>query len=280
MEAYTKKYIIKKRLRLAAAICSVICLIFVGTYTAISFIGQKLGNYTITAKGDKREISMSVDKAFTSPTTFLKANSLSSLYLIYADDLPVVNEIDNSTLSGDHSGSRTKLDDNGNVTKVEDLYFAYTFYVKNIGSAAVNVANLLKLEEVKRPSNVATSILEYVRIRTFENLVVDGKEDTHSVNTYAKRTNKTTTENQGKELICDSTGYGLTEPSQEVNRGYATEFYSDDYVYNTTKTPTEMAINSIYRYTVIMWLEGSDPDAIGVEPEGSALRFALTLEAL
>lgn len=278
MEKYSKKYIYKKRLKLIAAITASISLIFVGTYTTISYIGQKIGNYTVSASDNNRTLTLSESKEFKSSGTFLKAESAPNLTLIAADSLPTISEIDNSTLSGSHNGTREKLDTDGNVEETEDTYFAYTFYIKNIGKNEVSFLSSIKLGQPVKPANVATSILEYVRVRVFYNEYVDGSEDTHNEITYAKRSNITSETGEGREIITDRTQLLSPIVSQDINDGYATEFIDDDYVYQNSLGGV-LDTNEVMRYTIVIWLEGTDRDSFGQTPEETALKFGMEFRA-
>lgn len=270
--SYEKSYVRKRKWKIASAIVLSLSLVVVTTFAIISFIGDKLGNYTVEAKDNTRSLTLDVSKTFNNKSTFLKANSISSIYAITADDMPSVGEIDSSSLQGDHSGRK---DVNGDGDYSEDLYFAYTFYVTNVGVSSVNYSVKLKLEEVRRPSNIAVSILEYVRIRVFENTVISGQADTHDVKTYAKAATYPKN-NEYREKIVNEDDSDIY---QDINKGYADEFYNEDYIINTQNNKTAIDVDEIKRFTVVLWLEGSDPDCIGNEPESAAIRFSMLIEA-
>lgn len=281
---YEKKYVRKKRNKIIASVCIVASLIGIGAYTTISYLGRLLGNFTIGVNGNTY-LTMSEDKEFTAPTSYLRAKNVDGLYLMNADDLPNTDAIDNSTLSGSHNGVRDKYE-NGEKVGTEDLYFAYTFYVKNVGSKDFEYGVNLKINEVSRPSNVSISPLEYVRLRIYQNRYDSASDDTHNVATYAKRTNQTYALGGGKEPISKykeiSLGGGsyfadFSDNIQDINKDYSTEFINDTYVVKDSMVSIQA--NEIYRYTVIMWLEGNDKDSDTIVPEGSSIKFSMSLDS-
>lgn len=101
-------------------------------------------------------------------------------------------------------------------------YIAYTFYMKNTGQVAVPYEYSLKV------SNVTRDLDEAIRIR----LYVDGK-----ANTYAK----TRSDGMGPELGTK-------------------EFYSESIAVQGRTENFQPGAQT--KFTVVMWIEGDDPDCI------------------
>ena len=102
-------------------------------------------------------------------------------------------------------------------------YIAYTFYLHNSGKDTITYEGDLNIE------NVTKNVDEAVRVAVF----VDGEKTVYG---------KTKSSGQGKESDCDQ------------------EFISANQVMHTKVEDFEPG--STTKYTVVIWLEGNDPDCV------------------
>ena len=102
-----------------------------------------------------------------------------------------------------------------------ESYIAYTFYLINAGDDTISYDGEMTIE------NVTNSVDEAVRVAVY----INGDKTVYG---------KTKSNGSGKESDCDS------------------EFTSSTVVMNTRKT--EFKPQAKDKYTVVIWLEGNDPD--------------------
>ena len=102
-----------------------------------------------------------------------------------------------------------------------ESYIAYTFYLINAGDDTISYDGEMTIE------NVTNSVDEAVRVAVY----INGDKTVYG---------KTKSDGSGKESDCDS------------------EFTSSTVVMNTRKT--EFKPQAKDKYTVVIWLEGNDPD--------------------
>lgn len=268
-------YVAKRKRRLAAKLVAMITSITLVTFVIIAYLGSTVGRYTISLEQDRIQMTMSQDNGFSRPTTLLRATNLTKAYPISVDSLPSHEVLDAG--EGSHNGVR--LDEYGKF--VSDIYFAYTFYVKNLSDLPVDYGVHLKLKTSASTVTDAVPVADYVRIRFYENRVNEGNQ-THNYSTYAKRTNLVVyDENEQPEYReCIS----ITNPDKTCSAGFvenigrASEFYSLDSI--AKYTHYGLPSQEVVRYTIVIWLEGNDPDCFGVTPQGASMEFSMNILSL
>lgn len=101
-------------------------------------------------------------------------------------------------------------------------YIAHTFYIKNVGDIEISYLAEIKILEARKEAD------EAIRVKIYK--------DGESV-TYAKK----------------QKGLEIPEPN-------TTPFYSIDKV--MSQTVQNFKVDEIHKYTVVIWLEGNDPECI------------------
>lgn len=117
----------------------------------------------------------------------------------------------------------TDLDTSGNGSHNGENYVAYTFYCKNNGQVPLDYDATLEI------TGVAKSADEAVRIMIYKN----GEETVYAKGKYNDR----------------------TKPEED-----AVKFESDTVVM-TTRTD-DFGVDQVDKYTIVMWIEGNDPECI------------------
>lgn len=200
-----------------------------GILLMISFFGQMIGNFTITADMENSELGISLSESsdMANPTTRLFAQPLEDMFNITETDLP--SNIDD--IDGSHNG---------------DHYMAYTYYLGNAGDVALVYSMRLTIEQMKLGVDAA------IRLRIYE----DGVPTT-----YAKLAS-----NGDPEAIAPG-----------VNNNPTTPFYSEsEIVYRNDKI---LELNQVKKYTIVLWLEGWDPECID-DIRSGRLRLALEYKVI
>lgn len=268
LDPYAKKY----RKKLITNIVLITSLVAITGLVIISYIGNLVGNYTIRIDRGTQYLSMADNVEFNNPTSRLRAEMLKGTYPITVDYLPSDEEIESQ--DGSHNGMVDEIN-NGR-------YLAYTFYIRNVGGRAFEYSNSISVEELYQPiDNQGYGLDEILRVRVYENPVEyleDGTiKTTHNSTTYAKAT-RHVVDNEGSIPDDSRECVGRYEDdSYQVcagNNNYrAQQFYSEDMiVYQEEKV---LHPNETIRYTIVMWLEGNDPECSGNLPGSSSITLGM-----
>jgi hypothetical protein len=279
-ETFVKR---RKRKRVALAVLAVSS---VGVFTLglVSFLGQYSGNFTVKMDNKRADLTMGVDPDFNKKTTYLKGSGLDNAYSLQAEDLPSAEKMDSSPY-GPKLGTRTST---LHPDFTYDTYMAYTFLVKNVSPEKTSFSIEFDVDQYNNPTNNAVALQDIARVRIYENLLTGDGNETHKCNTYARKSSIPFTTSDGsletRECISnfDMGADGLTRiPSstlREENRGFATEFVTDNIICNYDYLDLES--QAILRYTVCVWLEGWDPDCKGAPPDNASMTFSMHFEVL
>jgi hypothetical protein len=271
----TQPYVKRRKRRTAAWIFFGVGGTGCAIMAIIAFLGQISGNFSIKLnEQDNAKIAMATETSFSDETSYLRAQGLVSADCITADNLPDDNLVDTET-GGDKNG---------------DNYFAYTFYIKNTSADKVSYNVAVNIDDYRNPSNQAVSLIAILRLRVFENLVTTPDAITHAMSTYAKGTSTPYTNSDGVTEYREPIAIHNTLSDGKVvfpeasgnmkaeNLTYAEMFKSDSVAYD--RVYSDLAPNNLVRYTVMMWLEGADPDCIGKEPKDSSVTFSMHFSAI
>ena len=213
------------------------------TLMLFSAVSHARGYFTINlTDGMFREgFTLSETRGFENPTTKLFAVPAEAVPCISISQLPTnLDEID-----GQHN----------------DTYFAYTYYLRNEGETTVGYEWELELTAESR--NLSSGMW----VMVFEDGVM---------RLYAKADDETGLQQALPALDDNSRGYRflpVRELAPDSNQfqvvkqnGSATwwrvipdNFLADDLV--ATGTVLDVTPMEVHRYTVVMWLEGDDPDS-------------------
>lgn len=182
----------------------------VGTGDGAGGSSSPLGDGSFTVMIDKNDgnksIAISETRGFANPTDTLKTNGISDAWNITLEDIPV------STIDNETGGAK-----NGHN------YFAFTFFLKNTGTEALDYNELVTLTENNKDA------VKAVRIMMFR----EGEAVTYAA--PAKDGSKET-------FACD-------------------ESFSGD-VNLISKDHTGLGAGEVRRYTIVVWFEGNDPECV------------------
>ena len=281
---YDLYYVKKRRRRRIAALLSVICAIGVGSLVTISFLGRTVGTFTVSVQNSTVNLALCDKQDFNNPTSYLRIDELPSTYLEYSYDwFPSFDSVDNETNDYFFGSYREE----GKVVGM--YYLKYTFYIKNIGSKLAQYTMSINLDDCTQ-SNDSTGrkLDDTLRVMVFENDPLEG--DTHDYTVYAKDIEGT---NNNKYKTWDKDG---AKSSREFISSYPNAkedgFHEDDAhplaesfekgKAIIKKTVENFRVNDIRRYTLVYWLEGSDPQA-NVEgqdaPQGAKIKLSVDFAA-
>ena len=150
--------------------------------------------------------------------------------------------------------------------EVVDLnYLKYTFFLSNVGPTIAMFDFRLKFLDNQDGGNVDnTDVKDILRIGLYSNT----EKDEHNVTYYASK---------GKNINIVDGKETFNEYVSDTNRSLCTNFADDETVLSFRVK--NFAPNSQIRYTVLFWLEGSDPDCTGVPKDESKVRLGIEINA-
>lgn len=268
----------RKRKRIATIILAISQFTIV-VFVVISYLGSTVGRYTVSLEANRAALTIAVDNSFTKETSLLRAANLESARAESVDYLPDHSILDSELGQGSHNGD--VLDPDGVL--LYSTYFAYTFYMKNMGDSPVDYQVTLSLTQNKNIVDGAMPIEEYVRLRFYQNLETGG-EVTHNYRTFAKTTNNLIYDNDSNRINGECIGNSLKvspytcNASKPENNARAEEFTAASEILKydfLDFLPTQ-----IMRYTIVIWLEGDDPECTSLPPAGASMEFGMKIAAL
>lgn len=212
-----------------------------GAFYGLSYVTQMRGHFTISMDGRMftNGFVLSETVGFENPTTYLFAEPAVDVPCISISMIP--EDVDQH--DGNHS----------------ETYFAYTFYVRNEGEETVGYDWTLRIR------NEAQNLSHATWIMVFEDGEMEffAKADENGEIAALPALDDNTRGYLGaplKEFAADPDQYQLiySGGTVEYYRVLPKDWESDTVI--TTRTQTEVEPMEVHKYTVVMWLEGDDPD--------------------
>ena len=299
IEPPTPSYVKRKKRR--AALWTIVGITGAGVLTLgiIAFLGQNFGSFTVKLNNDE-DASLQMGEILSinsrgtnleTPSTYLNVQGVTSPSCVTADDLPSANVLDCDITTDNYDdvmyqkkvaraamGEQTSEDGEN-----ADLYFNYTFYVRNVSSEDVSYSikyyctrNILPDNLYDEDGNLQSVSLEkFIRIRVYENTYSSASAalPTHNQTTYAYP--KTTTGTALPEYVGDKNS------SNPETSALCTNFsdWQSDLFTVFDKQDLVLPGNSIVRYSIVMWFEGYDSDVTTdvATPTNGSLAFAIDI---
>lgn len=202
---------------------------------ALTYYGQQVGNFVVGINDEARDqgLVLATDPNFEKESAILVGESITNVDCIALGKF-YPSDIRNTNGSYISSG--------GNC-------MGFTFYVKNVGTEAVNVDVTMSYDRVTHYADEAAWVW------IFE----DEEDDEGTI--YHKQDY-----------------YDGTYPAS-YNRYNIKEFAADNVV--MTSQIIKLKYNEVKKYTVIIWIDGNDPDAIDTTSRsilGGRIKFSMTFE--
>lgn len=279
---YDLLFVRRRRRRKIAAVVSVISAMGVGSLAIISFLGRTVGTFTVSVQNSTVRLALSEKQDFKNSTSYLRIDELPSTYFEYSydwfDNLDLVDDERNDYFYGSYR-------ENGQVAGM--YYLKYTFYVKNVGTKLAQYTMSINLDEcTQADDNTSRTLDETLRVMVFENDPLIG--DTHDFKVYAKNIVDSRYKTYDKEGNQTFREFISNYPYAKADGG----LYEDDAHPLANSFEDGKAIikkrvenfrkDDIRRYTLVYWLEGSDPQA-NIEgqdaPQGAKIKLSVDINA-
>lgn len=272
---YDLLYVRKRRRRKIAALVSLIASIGITSLVIVSFLGRFTGTFTVKLANSSVKLSLSDKMAFDSPTSYLSIEKLDLFEENTYTNLPNQEYLDNEDTPY-NAGAYTN-EDNESVMR----YFKYTFYVKNMGGkTAMYDLKVLLVDRNKSDDGTERTLDDTLRVMVYENDVAKSSgQEYHTVGIYAKEAAEYNIDKEGnrtrREFV--STYPYLNEEDDE--HPLAQSFKSSSLV--TTYARGGFLEGQVRRYTIVVWLEGEDPQSQFLQsaPEGASIKLGVEITA-
>lgn len=214
------------------------------TLVIMSIVTELRGHFTINLSDGlfKEGFSLSETVGFENPTMRLFAEPAEDVLPVSIRDL----QEDIGTVDGQHN--------------VENQYFAYTFYIRNEGESTVDYTWQLKFnaETQELSDAVWVMVFEDDQMRFYAKPREDGTLETLPAMDDNSRGYK---ERPFADYAAEPEEQFQLIRETEVSSYYRLipmKFESDEVV--ASGLQTEVAPMDVHKYTVVIWLEGDDPD--------------------
>ena len=273
---YDQLLVKKRRRRRIAALVSLISGIGISSLVLVSFLGRFTGTFTVKLANSSVKLSLSDKESFENPTSYLSIEKLDLFEETTYTALPKQEILDNEETPY-NEGSYTN--DKGEAVM---RYLKYTFYVMNMGGKTAKYdLKVTLVDRNKSTDGTERTLDDTLRIMIYENDVVEDTsgEKYHTTGIFAKEAAEYNIDKEGnrtrREFV--STYPYLNE--EDDDHPLATSFENSSVV--TTYTRGGFLQGQNRRYTLVVWLEGEDPQSeyLKEAPVGASIKLGVEITA-
>ena len=262
---YESKYVRRRKTRIWVAIGGGISTIVVATLSIVSFLGRIVGTFTIRLEAGNVSLSLCEKSNFEKATSYLRIDKLPTFQeTTYAN---LVERIGDDQIDNENTGYLLGANYARDGVTVKDLnYFKYTYFVKNVGTIPATYDMTINI--IDSQTDKGKGVEDTLRIMLYSN----DDENTHEKTVYAKRSIIATKDEDGKDVY-----YNERISTEEY--GYAEPFESSKVI--ATITQDYFEVGQVKRYTLVMWLEGFDPQSNREydAPENARIKLGVEINA-
>ena len=279
---YDLLFVKRRRRRKLAAFVALFSSLGVSSLVIISFLGRSVGTFTVALSNSTVKLALVDKQDSKNYSTYLRVNN-DSKYIEHSfdfikDKLDVID--DENTPYNYGEIEQPYFDENDGKVKTGKCleYFKYTFYVKNIGTKEAAYSLRVNIDDRTRSDDdTGRSLDDTLRVMVFENDPNSGK---HDYLVYAKKAAENNVDINGnvtdREFISD---YDPTS-NRETEKYKLAETFLDGATIAEYNVET-FEKNEMKRYTIVVWLEGNDPQSKpdSEYPAGSTLKLGVDIAA-
>jgi hypothetical protein len=272
---YDKLFVKKRKRRVIAALVSLISAIGISSLVIVSFLGRFTGTFTVSLANSSVRLSLSDKLSFENPTSYLRIEKLDLFEENTYSNLPKDEELDTEETPYNY-GAYTN-DRNETVLQ----FMKYTFYLRNMGGKTAQYNLKVNLLDRNKASDGTERMLDdTLRVMVYENDVTESTGQTyHGVDIFAKEAaeyNKDREGNRTMREFVSSYPYGNQE---DDNHPLATSFENSSVVH--TYVRGGFLQGQTRRYTIVVWLEGEDPQSAFLDnaPVGASIKLGVEITA-
>ena len=273
---YDLQYVKKRRRRKIAALVSLFTAIGITSLVIISFLGRTVGTFTVSLKNNDVKLSLSEKASFENPTSYLRLGKILGLRETSFVNLPEAEVIDSDETPYDYGTIMV----NGKPDSLQ--YVKYTFFVRNVGKSIAQYNMSINITDRSKADNDERILDDTLRVMVYEN---NPNEDTHNYRVFAKASAENNIDKDGNETRRE---FISTVPELKVNEAYPHE--DDEHplaeTFASGSTVAEYKVGNfgkddVKRYTIVLWLEGDDPQSTNDRPvpEGATIKLGIDITA-
>ena len=245
-------FIKKRKKKKIIAIVGLICGMGVATVSAVALLGQQAAPMTVRLANSGVSLALYKSEFDNEQKSFLLAS-----------DAKPYSEISEPALHAYES--MLDIDDSKPIETSDGKafqFYQFTFYLKNTGEVAADYTFILN---VSYPRKTSFDFAEVLRVRFYEN---DGNDkESHNYQTFAKHSN---------EYDSNKQQY-LPERISGVDSEYAEDFVDSKTILK--KEVKSFKPSALTRYSLVMWIEGEDKQAVGKAPLDSGIALGVDISA-
>ena len=279
---YDLLFVRKRRRRKIAALVALFSSLGITSLVIISFLGRSVGTFTVSLNNSEVNLALVEKEESTNYSTFLRVNDSSKYiehsYEFFKDKLDTIDNEETPYNMAEFE--HTYLDTKDNTLKTAKCleFFKYTFYVKNVGSKTASYdLNINVSDRTRSDDNTGRSLDDTLRVMVFEN---DPSSEEHKYTVYAKKAAENNIDINGNKTDREFIAAHDQSTNRETEKYPLAEIFKDGNTIATYNV-NDFIKNEMRRYTVVIWLEGEDPQSKpdAEYPEGATLKLGVDISA-
>jgi len=249
-----QKSIKKRRRKRRIIFATSISAILITAFIIIAFLSNYVGNFTISLIDYETRLALSTSPGMEDSTTHLALEG-------FANAVPYTkSDIDKANLDTDVGGEKSLIYEISDDQEA-GLYFAYTFFVTNVGDGPCFYYYGININDETTGDNNKL-ISDAMRIRMYENIYEEDETSETMTHDYMDYT-RYNIESSDDESLNSATRAYLASCEEEFDEGQLKYFNNSDTIVLSDDDQTKLWPNEIVRYTLVIWIEGDDPDCEG-----------------
>ena len=276
---YDLSYVKKRRRKKIASLVSLFTAVGITSLIIISFLGRTVGTFSVKLKNSDVSLTLSKNLSFDEKTSYL-----------YVDDVGRLRETTYSNLPDDDF-----LDNEENPTKNPKAmlgdgsysFIKYTFYISNTGDTIARYNLSINITDSQESQDGNHRLLDdTLRIMVYENDPYDvGAENPHKKRVFANDTDYWNyfIDESGEKRKTKQEFISLVPEDriEDVDKGY---ILAETFVSSSVAARYEVGNfqkDNVMRYTIVVWLEGEDPESKNSEqpPLDASLKLGVSIAA-
>lgn len=279
---YDKLFVRKRRRRRIATLVTLFTSMGIASLVIISFLGRSVGTFTVSLNNSEVNLALVEKENSKDYSTYLRINESAKFiehsYDFFKYKLDVLDDEETPYTYGEFE--HTYLDKTTGQIKTGTCleFLKYTFYVKNVGSKTASYDLKINIDDRTRSDdNTGRSLDDTLRVMVFENEPDSGE---HNYLVYAKKAAENNIDKDGNKTDREFISEYPKDTNRETEKYPLAENFLDGNTiaqYNVS----DFIKNEMRRYTIVIWLEGADPQSKpDVEyPEGATLKLGVDISA-
>lgn len=272
---YDKQFVKKRRRRRFAALASMISGIGVTSLVIVAFLGRFTGTFTVSLANSSVKLSLSQMESFENPTSYLRIEKLDLFEEYTYESLPSQEILDNEDTPYDYGSYKN---DKGDAVM---RYLKYTFYVGNMGGKTAQYdLKINLLDRNKSTDGSGRTLDDTLRVMVYENDVAEYTGETyHNKEIFAKEAAEYNVDKDGNRTRREFVSRYQYLKQEDEEHPLATSFKNGSEIH--TYSRGGFLEGQKRRYTLVVWLEGEDPQSEYAKdaPVGASIKLGVEITA-